>query len=208
MPNGPTHFPAREAGRDGLRSRMVPALGHTMCGGFLWVLVLGALLPGLAAAQATTMTPQPSEYTEVQRLLNAGDPAAALPRADAYLQANPRDPQMRLLRALALADGGRTDEAIEAYTRLIQDYPELPEPYNNLAVLRASQDRLDEALALLLEALRARPSYATALDNLGDIHVRLALRAWQQARQADAAIASRTGAKAARVREALAAGAR
>ncbi len=208
MPNGPTPIPAHEAGRHGLRSRIALARGRALRAGSAWVLMLGALMPGLATAQSTSVTQQPSEYAEVQRLLNAGNPGAALPRADTYLQANPRDPQMRLLRAIALSDGGRTDEAIEAYSRLIQDYPELPEPYNNLAVLRAGQDRLDEALALLQDALRARPGYATALDNLGDIHARLALRAWQQARHADAAIAARTGAKASRVREALATGAR
>ncbi len=206
MPNGPILLSAHEAGHAGLGSRTVSSPVSRLLATFV---VLATLLPGLAIAQsAPSSTPQPSEYTEVQRLINARNPAAALPRADAYLQANPRDPQMRLLRAIALSDASRNDEAAEAYTRLIQDSPELPEPYNNLAVLRASQDRLDEALALLQEALRARPGYATALDNLGDVHVRLALRAWQQARQADAAIANRTGAKAARVREALAAGAR
>lgn len=185
-----TLFAARTLRRGLARvSRMLRA---SLAGGLL-------LLAGQAHADA---------YEEVGRLLRAGNPAAALARADTELKINARDPQLLFMRGVALADGGRSAEAVEAFTRLIQDYPELPEPYNNLAVLHAAQDRLDEALALLQTALRVRPNYATALDNLGDVHARLALRAWRGAQSADAALAARASAKQARVREALAAPAR
>lgn len=145
------------------------------------------------------------DYEEVGRLLRAGNPAAALDRVEFALKDNARDPQLLFMRGVALSDSGRQTEAIEAFTRLTRDYPELPEPYNNLAVLHAAQDRLDEALAMLQAALRARPGYATALDNLGDVHARLAMRAWRDAMAADGALASRAANKQARVREALAA---
>jgi Flp pilus assembly protein TadD len=57
---------------------------------------------------------------------------------------------------------------------LIEDYPELPEPYNNLAVLYAQQKQFDKARTALEMAIRIHPGYATAYENLGDLHSRLA----------------------------------
>jgi len=47
--------------------------------------------------------------------------------------------------------------------------PELPEPYNNLAVLYAARGDHDGARDALLRAISTHPSYATAHENLGDI---------------------------------------
>ncbi|MEJ7931390.1 tetratricopeptide repeat protein [Ramlibacter sp. AN1015] len=150
------------------------------------------LAAGVAAAQAPTQ-----DYAVVQQLMRDGRAAQALAHAQQYLEANPRDPQMRFLRGVVLAETGRTAEAIEAYTRLTQDYPELPEPYNNLAVLFAAQDELDKARTALEMALRANPQYAAAHANLGDIHLRLAVRSYQRAAQlepSNAALPSRLAA--------------
>jgi tetratricopeptide (TPR) repeat protein len=88
---------------------------------------------------------------------------------------------MRFLRAVVLSESKRTAEAIDALTRMTEDFPELPEPYNNLAVLQAAQGQVDRARELLETALRHDPTYLTAHENLGDIHVRLALRAYERA---------------------------
>lgn len=64
---------------------------------------------------------------------------------------------------------------------MTEDFPELPEPYNNLAVLHAASGQIDRARELLETALRHDPSYFTAHENLGDIYVRLALRAYERA---------------------------
>lgn len=144
-----------------------------------------------------------ADYDEVARLLRAGNPPAALARAEVYLKEAPRDPQMLFLRAVALQDAGQGAEAAQAYAALTQAYPELPEPYNNLAVLQAAQGRLEEARGLLQEALRVRPHYAAAMDNLGDVYARLALRAWREAEGLDPALRARSTAKQARVTEAL-----
>ena len=111
----------------------------------------------------------------------------ALAAIAAGLKASPNDAQLRFQRGVVLADGGRIDAAIEAFEALTQDFPELPEPYNNLAVLHASRGDLDRARAALDEAVRALPSYALAHENLGDIHLRLAERAYDRATRADAA---------------------
>jgi tetratricopeptide (TPR) repeat protein len=166
-------------------------------------------LPSLSAALLTLLLvpavafADQADYDEVGRLLRAGNPAGALTRADNYLQSNARDPQMLFLRGVALQDARRSTEAMDAYTALTQAYPELAEPYNNLAVLQADEGRLDEALALLQQALRVRPNYAAALDNLGDVHARLALRAWRDSQALDPALRVRNTAKQARVSEAL-----
>lgn len=139
-----------------------------------WLTVAALLLSAPAWAD---------EYTEVNRLSSKGQWAQALAKADAHLAAKPRDPQMRFLRGVILSETGRTSEAEEVFTRLTQDYPELPEPYNNLAVLLAARQQLDQARAVLEMALRNDPTYATAHENLGDVLVQLAARSYARALQ-------------------------
>lgn len=141
----------------------------------------------LGAALALAGTPAlADEYAEVQKLQQAGQAAAALARADTYIAANPRDPQMRFIKSGLLTAGGKNAEAEELLTTLTRDYPELPEPWNNLAVLYAGQGQLDKAEQALVAALRINPAYATALENLGDVRVRQAAEAYRRARQIDA----------------------
>jgi tetratricopeptide (TPR) repeat protein len=71
------------------------------------------------------------------------------------------------------------------FTALTEDYPELPEPYNNLAVLYASQGNYEKAKSALELAIHTHPSYATAHENLGDIYAQLASRAYDRALQLD-----------------------
>jgi Flp pilus assembly protein TadD len=122
-----------------------------------------------------------SELQEVQKLMSAGQFKPALARADAHLAKNPRDAQMRFVRGVILSELKDTAGAREVFERLTEDYPELPEPYNNLAVIAASQGQLQRARALIEAALAIRPDYATALENLGDIHLQLGVDAYQRA---------------------------
>jgi len=125
-------------------------------------------------------------YTPVNQLLRDGQLAEAMAKADQYLAENPRDPQMRFLRGLIQQDGGQREAAIISYETLIQDYPELPEPYNNVAVLYASQGKFEKAREALEMATRNSRSYAIAHENLGDVYARLASEAYRQAVQYDA----------------------
>ena len=140
-------------------------------------LACGLLLPATAALA--------DEYAEVQRLQRSGQTTEALARADKYIAANPRDPQMRFVKAGVLSAANKTAEAEELLVQLTRDYPELPEPWNNLAVLHASRGQLDKAQEALQAALRINPAYATALENLGDVRLRQASEAYQRARQID-----------------------
>jgi tetratricopeptide (TPR) repeat protein len=127
-----------------------------------------------------------NDYDPVNRLLRDGQLPQALAKANAYLATNPRDPQMRFLKALIQQDGGQREAAIAGYTTLIQDYPELPEPYNNVAVLYASNGQFEKARDALEMATRNSRSYATAHENLGDVYARLAEQSYRQALQLDA----------------------
>ena len=141
----------------------------------------------LACGLGLAGTALADEYAEVQRLHAAGQTSAALARADRHIGANPRDPQMRFVKANLLSASNRAAEAEEVLLQLTRDYPELAEPWNNLAVLHAGQGRLDQAEQDLQAALRINPDYATALENLGDVRLRQALRAYERARRLDTA---------------------
>jgi len=123
------------------------------------------------------------DYTPVTTLLRSGQLDNAMAKANEYLVKNPRDPQMQFLRALIQQDGGKQAEAITSYTKLIEAYPELPEPYNNIAVLYAAQGQYDRARSSLEMATRTSRSYGTAYENLGDVYARLATQSYIQAQQ-------------------------
>jgi tetratricopeptide (TPR) repeat protein len=125
------------------------------------------------------------EYADVSQLARAGKLSEALSKADQYLANKPRDPQMRFIKGVIQRDNGKTSEAIASFTRLTEDYPELPEPYNNLAVLYAGQSQFDKARTALEMAIRTNPSYATAHENLGDVYAKLASQAYAKALQLD-----------------------
>ena len=107
--------------------------------------------------------------------------AEALTLLDGQLSNNPQDAEARFTRGLVLVRLNRTDEAIKAFSALTRDYPQLPEPYNNLAVLYAQQGNYEKARDALEAALATSPSYPTAHENLGDIYAALAGAAYNRA---------------------------
>ena len=125
------------------------------------------------------------DLAEVTRLHHAGQTAAALQRADQYLATHPRDPEMRFLEAVILADSNRRTEAVAVLEKLTQDYPDLAEPYNNLAALYAAAGNYEKARAALEQALRLNPGYATAHENLGDVYTALAGQSYATALRLD-----------------------
>lgn len=140
----------------------------------------------LAAFTLAVPMARADDYAEVGALLRQGRADEALAKADAYIAAKPRDPQMRFMRGVILAEQGKADEATSALTQLTQDYPELPEPHNNLAALHAARGEFDKARSALEMAIRLKPDYATAHENLGDVYARLAGQSYQRAQQLEA----------------------
>lgn len=125
------------------------------------------------------------DLSDVSQLLRSGQHVAALAKADAFLTKNPRDAQMRFLKGVILTEQNKSAEAIAIFSKLTEDYPTLPEPYNNLAVLYASSGQYEKARTALDMAIRTNPTYATAYENLGDVHAKLASQAYDKALQLD-----------------------
>jgi tetratricopeptide (TPR) repeat protein len=88
-------------------------------------------------------------------------------------------------KGIILAESGKRDEAIATFNELTKTYPNLPEPYNNLAVLYADAGKYDLAKKSLETAIKTHPSYATAHENLGDIYARMASEAYDKALKLD-----------------------
>jgi Flp pilus assembly protein TadD/ketosteroid isomerase-like protein len=125
------------------------------------------------------------ELKDISQMAESGQQAAALERINTYLAANPKDAQAMFMKGIILAETGKRDDAIKTFTDLTEKYPNLPEPYNNLAVLYADAGQYDKAKKALETAIKTHPSYATAHENLGDIYARMASEAYDKALQLD-----------------------
>ncbi|WP_459614964.1 tetratricopeptide repeat protein [Bordetella sp. 2513F-2] len=147
---------------------------------------LANLLEALKPGVDTRLDPTPSQITDhIEARLNRGDAEGALAMIEQRLaerQGQPgTDVQLMFQHARALAALGRTEEAIALYTEMTTRFPELPEPWNNLAALHAARGELDLAHEALRMALQANPDYADARANLGDLQLLMALRTYRQA---------------------------
>lgn len=96
------------------------------------------------------------------------------------LKAKPRDAQWRFLEAVLWTQTRPTDAAISAFESLVEEFPELSEPHNNLAVLYLRQGQPQKARQSLERAIRNRPDYGLAYENLGDLYVQLAFEAYDR----------------------------
>jgi Flp pilus assembly protein TadD len=167
----------------------VPSLAHAIQIAAAALALAGSLaLAGAASAQSATLppvVPATTETQDIEKLVRERQYDDALKRLDALLAKAPRNAQARFLRGVVLADTGKTAEAVAAFEAMTQEFPELPEPYNNLAVIHAAAGRYDPARALLLRAIDVAPNYVTAQENLGDLHLAMAADVYAKALKLD-----------------------
>ena len=149
---------------------------------------LAKLLEAISPSVDTRVPPSATDIAmRIESLLAANRTSQALEEIDKYQTAEAgntspgTDVQIMFLRARTLAALNRVDEAENIYRQMTMRYPELPEPWNNLAAIYASRDDLDQARRALETAIMIYPDYAMAHANLGDIQLKLALRAYQRA---------------------------
>jgi Flp pilus assembly protein TadD len=126
---------------------------------------------------------QGDELVQARQLFRDGQLERALDRVQTYLASQPKDPRGRFLRGVILSEQKKNDEAARIFVELTHDHPELPEPYNNLAVLYAAQGEIDKARVALEMAIRVNPHSAVSHENLGDIYARMAGEAYAKAAQ-------------------------
>lgn len=125
------------------------------------------------------------EYGTVNQLIKQGKLETASQKIENFLKDKPQDAQMRFLKGMVLSQQKRSTEAQAVFSQLTEDFPELPEPYNNLAVLYAEQGLYDKARVTLEAALRNNPAYSTARENLGDVYLRLAQQTFEKVIQTE-----------------------
>lgn len=145
-------------------------------------LTAGALLLCFSLAAAA------DDIQDANKLFKQGLYSEAMDKINAILASKPSntlDAQARFLKGLIFTEQGNDDDAIEIFSGLTEDYPDLPEPYNNLAVLYAGQGKYDKARNALEMAIRTHPGYATAHENLGDIYTKMASLEYERAQQLD-----------------------
>lgn len=147
---------------------------------------LSALLFAVLIAVAGGALAAPADdIREATKLYEQGKYDAALVKANAALAVQPKDAQARFTKGMILIEQKKLPEAIQIFTGITEDFPELPEPYNNLAALYAMQGNYDKAKAALELAIHTHPTYGTAYENLGDIYAQLARRSYDKAFQLD-----------------------
>jgi tetratricopeptide (TPR) repeat protein len=124
-------------------------------------------------------------YGDIQLLINDGQYKEALKLTENQLSQNETDIKLQFMKGLILTRLDRYGDAETVFIQLTKENPELPEPFNNLAVVYAAQGKYSEASEALKSAINTHPSYATAHENLGDIYAKMASRAYNQALELD-----------------------
>ena len=149
---------------------------------------LAKVLDAISPPVDTRVPLTPSEVTtRIEGLIRADRLPEALAEVEKRLvvEANRATPgtdvQLMFMQARLFTEMNRLPEAEAIYQRMTMRFPELPEPWNNLAALYVRRDELDQARRALEQAIMINPKYAVAQANLGDVQMSLALRAYQRA---------------------------
>lgn len=119
--------------------------------------------------------------SNIEKLVKAKKYPEAIEGIDQQLKKTPGNLQLRYVKARIQIEMRQWEAAKKTLIEITQQFPELPEPYNNLAALAANQGNWIEARDYLELALKLRPSYTVASANLGEVYIRLAAQAYDNA---------------------------
>ena len=126
-----------------------------------------------------------SNIEEIKLLLKNGEYVLAETLTNKSIEENLNDPELLFYKGIIETNMGKNNQAIDTFRNLTERFPELPEPYNNLAVLYAEKGQFSLAKEILEQAIKTNPSYLTAHINLGDIFTKMASESYNKALEID-----------------------
>lgn len=142
-------------------------------------------VPLLGALFFSSFMAHADNLKDISQLVSQGQHAQAMEKLGSYLATHPNEVHGQFLKGVVLAETGKSNDAIKLFTEITNKHPDLPEPYNNLAVIYADQGQYEKARRALEMAIKTHPSYATAHENLGDVYAKMATDAYDKALQLD-----------------------
>jgi tetratricopeptide (TPR) repeat protein len=122
---------------------------------------------------------------EIKVLLKNGRYDDAETLTNQSIENNLNNPELLFYRGIIETNQGEKNQAIDTFRDLTERFPQLPEPFNNLAVLYAEKGQFRLAKEILEQAIKTNPSYLTAHINLGDIFTKMASEAYNKALEID-----------------------
>ncbi len=158
----------------------------------LKISVLALCAAGVAQVSlANELFEPPANETEratlIDRLIVQKDWKNALNQVEEGLKVNPKSAQLKFKRAVIYERAGQTTRAKALLEDFIASYPEIVEPYNNLAAIYASEGNINRALSLLNQAVTINPGFALGHENLGDLYLQKAISHYKNAVRAQPA---------------------
>ncbi len=152
----------------------MPAFAHRLTLAFL---LLGTLwMAPTAHAQAPA---NPLDVAQTHWF--AGRQTQAIEVLQTAVAADANQSRWRFTLAWMRQERGERAAAEALLKRLIEDFPDYAEAHNNLAVIQAAQGDLDGAYNSLTRAVLLQPDQSQAQENLGDVLLRMAQRAYSKA---------------------------
>ena len=143
------------------------------------------LLSAIVFLAFTTISFAQTDIKEIKLLLKNGKYKIAENIINGAIEENLNNPEILFYKGIIETNLGKTNQAIDTFRGLTERFPELPEPFNNLAVLYAEKGQFRLAKEILEQAIKTNPSYLTAHINLGDIFTKMASEAYNKALEID-----------------------
>ncbi len=109
-------------------------------------------------------------FNQVSLAYGSGDFPRAIQMAQAMLEADPENDQMRQYVADSYRQMQRWESALSEYEKLIARNPANVSALLNIGWVLMNMDQLDRAKATFERALELHPGHAYAITSLGDIH--------------------------------------
>lgn len=139
-------------------------------------------LPALAATRGADGD---GSGVRIQQLMQAGRYNEAEKELRSELGSGDSNVHLKFLACVIQAQQGSSKKAIACFQQLVQDYPDMPEAYNNLGVLYAGLGMPMEARKWLERGLKQQHAYAMLYQNLQNLQAEINRNAYASALQLD-----------------------